>query len=97
MFRFRVNGLRMKVTDRSREAFRELAAAGITEPAPGADGNPEVDYYFTLDGWARRQELLSEAEERIERERFEPPDASSAKARHTARRNPRRAPPDRAT
>ncbi len=87
----------MKVTDRSREAFRELAAAGIMEPVPGADGNPEVDYQFTEDGWARRQELLSEPDERIERERFEPPDWNNAKARHTARRNPRRAPPDRAT
>ncbi|MFI5459368.1 MAG: hypothetical protein ACHRXM_28420 [Isosphaerales bacterium] len=75
VLRFRVKGYRMKVTDRSLEAFRELAAAGIMEPAPGPDGNPEADYRFTEDGWARRQELLSEAEERIERERFEPPDA----------------------
>jgi hypothetical protein len=77
VLRFRVKGYRMKVTDRSLEAFRELAAAGIMEPVPGADGNPEADYQFTEDGWARRQELLSEAEERIERERFEPPDASN--------------------
>ena len=76
VLRFRVKGYRMKVIDRSLEAFRELAAAGIMEPVPGADGNPEADYRFTEDGWARRQELLSEAEERIERERFEPPDAS---------------------
>lgn len=77
VFRFRVKGYRMKVNDRSREAFRELAAAGIMEPVPGADGSPEADYQFTEDGWARRQVLLSEAEERIERERFEPPDASN--------------------
>jgi hypothetical protein len=88
VFRFRVKGYRMKVNDRSREAFRELAAAGIMEPVPGADGNPEADYQFTADGWARRQVLLSEAEERIERERFEPPDASnlSKAARELLRR-----------
>jgi len=57
--RFRVKGYRMKVTERSLEAFRELAAAGIIEPVPGADGNPEADYPFTEDGWARRQEQCS--------------------------------------
>jgi len=88
VLRFRVKGYGMKVTDRSLEAFRELAAAGIMEPVPGADGNPEADYQFTEDGWARRQELLSEAEEQIERERFEPPDASnlSEAARELLRR-----------
>ena len=68
VLRFRVKGYQMKVTDRSLEAFRELAAAGIMEPVPGANGKPEADYQFTEHGWARRQELLSEAEERIERE-----------------------------
>jgi len=51
VLRFRVKGYRMKVTDRSLEAFRELAA-GIMEPVPGADGNPEADYRFTEDGCA---------------------------------------------
>ncbi len=41
VLRFRVKGYRMKVTDRSLETFRELAAAGIMEPVPGADGNPD--------------------------------------------------------
>jgi hypothetical protein len=77
VLRFRVKGYRMNVTDRSLEAFRGLGAAGIMEPVPGADGNPEADYQFTEDGWARRQELLNEAEERIERELFDPPDASN--------------------
>ncbi|MGO9919532.1 MAG: hypothetical protein ACLQIB_33145 [Isosphaeraceae bacterium] len=88
VLRFCVKGYRMKVTDSSLEAFRELAIAGIMEPVPGADGNPEADYQFTGDGWARRQELLSDAEERIERERFEPPDASnlSEAARELLRR-----------
>ena len=77
MLRFLVKGYHMKVTDRSLEAFRELAAAGILEPMTGADGSPEPDYRFSGDGWTRRKELLTEAEERIERERFEPPDASN--------------------
>ncbi len=88
VLRFRVKGYRMKVTDRALEAFRELVAAGIMEPVPGANGNPPADYRFTEDGWARRHDLLSEAEERIERERFEPPDASglSEPARELLRR-----------
>jgi hypothetical protein len=88
VLRFRVKGYRVKVTDHSQEAFRELAAAGIIEPVPGADGNLEPDYRFTEVGWARRQELLSDAEGRIERERFEPPDASnlSESARVVVRR-----------
>ena len=40
VFRFRVKGYGMNVTDRSLEAFRELAAAGIMEPVPGADVTP---------------------------------------------------------
>jgi hypothetical protein len=51
----------MKVADRSLEAFRELAAAGIMEPVLGADGNPEADYEVTEGGRARRQKLLGEA------------------------------------
>ena len=50
MLRFRANGYRMKVTDCPLAAFRELAGAGIMEPVPGADGNPEADYQFTEDG-----------------------------------------------
>jgi hypothetical protein len=68
VLRFRVRGYPMR--HRHPEAHRELVAAGIMEP----DGD---DFRFTEEGWARRQELLGEAEERFERERFEPPDASS--------------------
>ena len=70
VLRFRVKGYRMKVTDSSLEAFRELATAGIMEPPPGANGNPETDYQFTEDGWARRQELLSEAARELLRRRL---------------------------
>jgi hypothetical protein len=81
ILRFRVNGWKTPVRDRQREAFHELVAAGIMEP----DGD---DFRFTEHGWARRNELLAEAEERIERNRYEPPDAShlSEAARDLLRR-----------
>jgi hypothetical protein len=81
VFRVRAKGLRLPVSDERREAYRELADAGIMEP----DGD---DFRFTSDGWARREALLREAEERMERERFEAPDASklSQAARQLLRR-----------
>jgi hypothetical protein len=68
--RFRVKGWRFPIRERDRDAFRELVAAGIMEP----DGE---DFRFSEDGWEHREELLAEAEDRIERERFEPPDATN--------------------
>ena len=65
VLRICVKGYRMKVGDRSLEAFRELVAAGIMTQVASADGNSEADYKFTQDGWARRQELLSEAEDEL--------------------------------
>jgi hypothetical protein len=62
VLRFRVKGYRTKLTDHSRDAFRELAAAGIMEAVPGRDGDPEADYCFTKEGWARRREYLDAAE-----------------------------------
>jgi hypothetical protein len=44
-----------------------LVEAGIMEP----DGD---GFGFTAEAWARREELLREAEDRIERERSDPPD-----------------------
>jgi hypothetical protein len=67
---FRVRGYPMPARDRHLAAFRELVAAGIMEP----DGE---DFRFTTEGWTRRDEILRAAEERIERERFDSPDASS--------------------
>jgi hypothetical protein len=69
LLRFRVKGWRLPVRDRDRDGFQELVAAGIMQP----DGE---DYRFTDDGWARREEILRQEEERIERERYDPPDAS---------------------
>jgi hypothetical protein len=68
VLRFRVKGLRTPVTEQRLPAFQELVNAGIMEP----DGE---DFRFTEDGWSRREEILRE-EERIERERYDPPDAS---------------------
>jgi hypothetical protein len=70
LLRFRVKRWPMKVRERDLPAFQELVDAGIMVPV----GN---DFQFTDDGWAHREELLLEAEDRIERERFDPPDASS--------------------
>jgi hypothetical protein len=81
LLRFRVKGHRTPVTERRVPAFRELVDAGILVPDAG-------DFRFTEDGWARREEILREEEERIERERYEPPDASglSVSARDLLRR-----------
>jgi len=48
VLRLRAKGLRLPVTDRRLEAYRELALPGIMEP----DGE---DFRFTEDGWARRE------------------------------------------
>jgi hypothetical protein len=69
VLRFRIKGWKMPVRDRDRDTFRELVEAGIMMP----DGQ---DYKFTEDGWVRREEILRDEYERIERERYEPPDAS---------------------
>jgi hypothetical protein len=68
VFRLRVKGHKLPVDEQRLGAYRELAEAGIVEPA-------EEDFKFTDDGWTHREELLVEAHDRIERGRFEPPDA----------------------
>ena len=68
LLRFRIKGHRTPV-QRGVPAFRELVDAGIMVPDAG-------DFSFTDKGWARREEILRDQEERIERERFEPPDPS---------------------
>jgi hypothetical protein len=70
VLRFRVKGLRTPVTEGRLPAFQELVNAGIMEP----DGE---DLRFTEDGWSRREEILREEQERIEREGYDPPDASN--------------------
>jgi hypothetical protein len=73
VLRFEVRGWKAKRKGSRLLAYRELAAAGIMEPLPGS----ETDYRFTEQGYTRREEILREEEDRIERARFEPPDPSN--------------------
>jgi hypothetical protein len=70
VLRFEIKGWRAKNGKSRLPAYHELAAAGIMEPVPGS----ETEYRFTEEGMKQREEILREAEDRIERERFEPPD-----------------------
>ena len=79
--RFEIKGWKERVRDQDLPAYGELVEAGIMEP----DGER---FRFTEDGLARRQAILDRESERIERERYEPPDASglSEAARELLRR-----------
>jgi hypothetical protein len=57
--------------------------AGIMEPVPGSDS----DYRFTQEGMEHREAILESETDRIERERYDPPDAGklSAPARELLR------------
>jgi hypothetical protein len=68
--RYRGKKWPIKVKESQLLGYQELVDPGIMAP----DGN---DFRFTEDGYANREELLRDAEDRIERERFEPPDASN--------------------
>jgi hypothetical protein len=70
VLRFEIKGWRANKKESRLPAYRELAAAGIMEPVPGS----EWEYHFTEEGLRQREELLAKAEDRIERERYEPPD-----------------------
>jgi hypothetical protein len=59
VLRFRVKGYRMKITDSSLEAFRELAAAGINHPVSTWAGGPESVFRFTRAGWERREQWIN--------------------------------------
>jgi hypothetical protein len=70
VLRFEIKGWRAKNKGSRLPAYRELAAAGIMEPVPGSD----TDYRFTQDGMEHREAILEREADRIERERYEPPD-----------------------
>jgi hypothetical protein len=72
VLRFEIRGWKSKDPARRRPAYCELAAAGIMEPVPGS----EVEYRFTREGLEQGAAILERAAERIERERYEPPDAT---------------------
>jgi hypothetical protein len=84
VLRFAIRGWRPKRPESRLPAYRELAAAGIMEPVPGS----ETDYRFTAEGLEHREAILAREEDRIERERYEPPDGDlSDSARERLRRH----------
>jgi hypothetical protein len=84
VLRFEIKGYRSKRPGSRLPAYRELAAAGIMEPVPGS----RTEYQFTEDGMKRREEIVEREAERIERDRYEPPDANlSESARQQLRRH----------
>jgi hypothetical protein len=84
VLRFEIKGWRLKHPGSRLPAYRELAEAGIMEPVPGSEG----EYRFTPEGLEHREAILEREADRIERERYEPPDASglSEAARELLRR-----------
>jgi hypothetical protein len=72
VLRFEIRGWKAKDPAGRLPAYRELAAAGVMERVPGS----EVNYRFTREGLEHREAILEREAERIERERYEPPDAS---------------------
>ena len=50
---------RVEVTPENKEAYRELAAAGIMYPVSGMFRGPEANFRFTDEGWTRRHEILA--------------------------------------
>ena len=69
--RFEIKGWKKRVRDQDLPAYRELVAAGIMEPVSGTG-----DYRLTEWGRVNGQEVVEREYDRIERERYEPPDAS---------------------
>jgi hypothetical protein len=49
----------IRVDDSNREAYRELARAGIMYPVSTFARGPEAYFRFTDDGWERRHEILA--------------------------------------
>ena len=47
------------VTPEDKEAYHELARAGIMFPVSGFTGGPEAMFRFTDQGWSRRHEWLA--------------------------------------
>ena len=67
--RFRVKGWHFPVREQDLPGYRELVDAGILEP------NGTGDFRFTQAGMEHREAILGREADRIERERYEPPDA----------------------
>jgi hypothetical protein len=70
--RFRIKGYPLREQD--LPAYRELVVAGIMEPTSGDE------YRFTDWGMEHCEAILARESERIERERYEPPDGNLSEA-----------------
>ena len=70
--RLHIEGEKTPANERNLAAYRELVEAGIMEPVPGS----ERSYGLTAEGREHREAIVERETERIERERFEPADAS---------------------
>ncbi len=73
VLRLHVEGERMPANERNLPAYQALVKAGIMEPVPGL----ERVYRLTANGRKHRDSIVERETERIERERFDPPDASN--------------------
>jgi hypothetical protein len=84
VLRFEIRGWKAKDPARRLPAYRELAEAGIMEVVPGS----EVEYRLTREALDHGEAILEREAERIERERYDLPDASrlSDAARELLRR-----------
>ena len=70
--RLHIEGEKTPANERNLAAYRELVEAGIMEPVPGL----ERFYRLTAGAREHREAILERETDRIERERFDPPDAS---------------------
>lgn len=73
VLRFHVDGEKIPDRQQNQPAYRELIEAGIIESMPG----PERKYRLTAEGREHRLAIVEMESERIERERFDPPDTSN--------------------
>jgi hypothetical protein len=55
----------IRVDDGNREAYRELARAGIMYPVSTFTRGPEAYFRFTEDGWNRRDEISGCAKQSV--------------------------------
>ena len=72
ILRFHSGGDSTPVDDRELAAYRELVETEIMEPV----ADSEQAYRLTAEGKEHREAIVERETDRIERERFEPPDAS---------------------
>ncbi|WP_165226957.1 hypothetical protein [Aquisphaera insulae] len=72
ILRLHVESERRPATERNFPAYRELVQAGIMEPLPGA----ERVYRLTVKGKRDRVVIVEREQERIESQRYAPPDLS---------------------